>query len=212
MKKETTGPLAAMSLDPNSNSWNSRAMGIPLDATYLFVNALLQFEDGAPATASNGIYNHHLAYVSTKKLVPQFVTCPGNTTLSRRTPATFMGATEEANSSIFTTPDYKFDSGYYLGPDDKVVVTGEIVNYNNETKNVYAVSDLEYIPGRAKGFKDVATQILQVNQCDGGAELGLAAPKDRKVYSLDSKNMTALRDGFIMNGRMFANHLFLSGS
>jgi hypothetical protein len=208
VKKETSGPLAAMSLDPNSNSWNNRAMGIPLNATYLYVNALLQFEDGTLATTSSGIYNHHLAYVSTKKFVPQFMTCAGKAA-DRKTPATFMGATEEANSSIYTTPDFKFDSGYYLGPDDKIVVTGEIVNYNNETKQVYAVSELEFIPGRVKGFKDVVTQILQVNQCEGN-QLGLEAPKGKNVYSLDSKNMTALQNGFIINGRTFVAQVLFS--
>jgi hypothetical protein len=198
-----------MSLDPNSNSWNNRASGIPLDATYLYVNALLQFEDGKLATASSGIYNHHLAYVSTKKFVPQFSTCGGKE-VERKTPSTLMGATEEANSSTFSTSDFKFDSGYYLGPDDKIVVTGEIVNYNNETKNVFAVSEMEYLPGRVSGFRDVVTQILLVNQCEDN-QLGLKAPSDKKVYALDSKNMTALQNGFIINGRMFINPiLFLT--
>jgi hypothetical protein len=208
VKKENTGPLAAMSLDPNSNSWNNQAMGIPLDATYLYVNALLQFEDGKPATASAGIYNHHLAYVSTKKFASQFMTCPGKD-IKMKTPATFMGATEEANYSIYTTNDYKFDSGFYLAADDKIVVTGEIVNYNNETKNVFAVSELEYLPGRVKAFKDVVTQILLVNQCDGN-QLGLQAPKDKKVYSVDSQNMTAIQDGFLLNGRRFENSCLIS--
>jgi hypothetical protein len=197
-----------MSLDPNSNSWNNVATGIPLDATLLFVDSTLQFEDGTPATTSSGIYNHHLAYVSTKKTVPQFMSCPGQPT-TRKTPSTVLGGTEERSYSIYSTPDYKFDSGYYLPGDDKIVVTGEVVNYNNETKTIYAVSEIEYIPGKVKGFKDVVTQILQVNQCEGG-NLGLHAPVGKNVFSFSSANMTSLQDGFILGGRKCRTEKYLA--
>jgi hypothetical protein len=125
--------------------------------------------------------------------------CPGKA-VDRKTPATILGRREERSYTIFTTPDYKFDSGFYVPKGDKIVVTGEIVNYNNETKNIYAVSEIEYLEGEVPGFKDVGTQILQVNQCEGN-ELGLRAPMGKKVFSVNSANMTILQDGFVLGGR-----------
>jgi len=113
-----------------------------------------------------------------------------------------MGATEEKAFSIFNTPDYKFDGGYYLSPEDKVMVTSELVNYSNNTYTIHSVSEVEYVPGKPEGYMDVVTEVLQVNDCDGGA-IGLYAPEGKKQFSFNSKNMTAIVDGYILLGRQY---------
>src|ERR1700759_342308 len=191
-----------MSLDPNGNTWNNWVSGIPLNATYLYEYVHLELENGNVAKLADGLYNHHLAYVSTKKIVPQFMQCAGQSLKTVTTPATFMGATQEKDGASFNTPDLKFKSGFYLPPDDKIVVTGEIVNYSNETKKIYAVSDLEYVPGKPSDWMDVVIEIVGVNQCEGG-NLSLRPPVGQNIYSLKSQNMTVLHDGYILNRRMY---------
>ncbi|KAF2670171.1 hypothetical protein BT63DRAFT_424121 [Microthyrium microscopicum] len=189
-----------MSLDPNSFAWNNWISGFPLDATYLEQSTGLELENGSIATLETGIYNHHLAYVSSKKFSPDFAQCAGQPAKKTRTPSTFAGATQEKGDAIFSTPDLKFKSGFYMGADDKIVATGELVNYANDTVSVFAVTETEYLPGKPEGFKDVVTEVFSVNQCDGG-NLALRPPPGQLKYSLKSQNMTILHDGYVLGRR-----------
>jgi hypothetical protein len=112
-----------------------------------------------------------------------------------------MGTSEEMGATQFSTPDGMFNSGYYLGKNDKVVMTGEVVNYTNDTKKIYSVSDIEYISGRPTGSMDVSITILSVNQCDGGNPM-LKPPEGKNVFSFQSKNMTITQNGYILTRSM----------
>jgi hypothetical protein len=76
----------------------------------------------------------------------------------------FMGTGEETGGTHFSTQDAMFNSGYFLGEQDKLMVTGEIINYGNETKKIYAVSDVEYMPGKPEGYMEASVTIVTVNQ------------------------------------------------
>src|SRR6195952_5114098 len=190
-------------MDPNGNTWNSIANGIPLDSTVLFASTTLQYEDGKIADASNGVYNHHVAFISSSKSNPQLLGCPGQKPSLFKQPSTIMGASEEIGASSYTTPDGVFNSGYYIGKNERIMVTGEVVNYTNDTKKIYSVSDLEYIPGRPAGSLDVSVQVVSVNQCES-SDISLHPPAGKKVYSFKSQNMTILQDGYIMSRREFS--------
>jgi hypothetical protein len=189
-------------MDPNSETFNNIAMGLPQDATMIFHNTTLQYENGDVASQSNGVYNHHLAFVNLNKVTPPFSGCgTGAIATIPKMPSTMMGASEEIGSSAYSTPDGKFNSGYYVGKSDKIVMSGEVVNYTNDTKVIYAVSDIEYIPGRPKESLDVVVQVLSVNQCDSN-NIMLRPPEGKKKFSFDSKNMTVLADGYILSRRV----------
>jgi hypothetical protein len=132
-------------MDPNSETFNNIAVGLPQDATILFQNTTLQYENGDVAAQANGVYNHHVAFVNLNKFAPSFSSCPAGSSSNplTKTPSTIMGASEEIGSSAYSTPDGKFNSGYYLGKNDKVIMSGEVVNYTNDTKTIYSVSDIE---------------------------------------------------------------------
>ncbi|KAF2435217.1 hypothetical protein EJ08DRAFT_656841 [Tothia fuscella] len=187
-------------MDPNSETFNYIATGIPLDATLLFSSNTLQYIDGKIADQASGVYNHHVAFIDLNKSTPLFSSCPGPAAMFTKTPSTIMGASEEIGQSAYSTPDGKFNSGYYIGKNDKIIMSGEVVNYTNDTKVIYSVSDIEYIPGRPVGSLDVFVQILSVSQCDGG-NIMLHAPEGKKVFSFESKNMTVLHDGYILSRR-----------
>jgi hypothetical protein len=189
-------------MDPNSETFNNIALGLPQDATLLFHNTTLQYENGELAAQSNGVYNHHVAFVNLNKPTSLFAGCPaGSAAALPKMPSTMMGASEEIGSSAYSTPDGKFNSGYYISKTDKIVMSGEIVNYTNDTKVIYAISDMEYVPGRPKDSLDVVVQVMSVNQCDTN-NIMLHAPEGKKKFSFESKNMTVLADGYILSRRV----------
>jgi hypothetical protein len=49
---------------------------------------------------------------------------------------------------LFTTPDGKFDSGFYLHPNDKMLMAAELVSYRHEPQPIYIQVDFEWIPGK----------------------------------------------------------------
>jgi hypothetical protein len=110
-------------MDPNSETFNYIATGIPLDATVLFSRNTLEYEGGKIADQASGVYNHHVAFINTSKLTPLFSSCPaGSATPFPSMPSVIMGASEEIGASSYSTPDGKFNSGYYIGKLDKIVI------------------------------------------------------------------------------------------
>ncbi|KAF2668934.1 hypothetical protein BT63DRAFT_478836 [Microthyrium microscopicum] len=197
-------------MDPNSESWNGIAGGIPLDSTLLFAKNTLEYENGKIADQASGVYNHHVAFIDTNKFTPLFASCPSSSAVSPGAvpssmpslgaPAVMMGASEEIGSNAYSTPDGTFNSGFYIGKADKVIMSGEVVNYSNDTKVIYAVSDVEFIPGRPPGSLDVQVQVLSVNQCET-KDIRLHAPEGKKAFSFQSQNITVLNDGYILSRR-----------
>jgi hypothetical protein len=113
-----------------------------------------------------------------------------------------MGSSEEIGASSYSTPDGSFNSGYYVSAKDKFLMTGEIVNYTNETKDIYTVSEVEYIDGRPDGMLDTDVVVLNVNQCISG-DLALHPPEGKKKFSFGSPEMTVEKAGYIMSRRRF---------
>lgn len=48
---------------------------------------------------------------------------------------------------MYTTPDGKFPSGYYI-KDNRFLMQAEIVNYRREPQDVYIQIDMEYMEGQ----------------------------------------------------------------
>jgi hypothetical protein len=49
----------------------------------------------------------------------------------------------------FTTPDGKFDSGFYLADNDTMLLQAELVNYRKEEQKVFIQIDYEYVDGKS---------------------------------------------------------------
>jgi hypothetical protein len=75
-----------------------------------------------------------------------------NTNISAKNPypgAGFIGQGEDNGDStiMFTSADGKYNSGFHVGTADKFLLNADLVNYNNVTKDVYLIFDIEYIDG-----------------------------------------------------------------
>src|ERR1700761_7368516 len=121
------------------------------DCTILSSRIGLSYEDGSEATPETGMYIHHLlAFSASRPSVNAIGLCdvddptkdigwfnkilPSNIPIS---PFTGRGEDGGAVSMVFTSDDGKYDSGFHLGKNDYIVVQSDLVNYKNETQNVY---------------------------------------------------------------------------
>jgi hypothetical protein len=192
-------------MDPNGNIFSGIPAGLPKDITLLFQNTTLQFEDGRVADQGNGVYNHHTVFVHSYKRTPQIFSCNGRAALggfALPAPSTPIAASEDVGWIKYTTPDWKFNSGYIIGAKDSFSAMGEVINYSNEPRKIFVVPEIEYVPGKPEGVMDVSIQLLGATQCDSSnLNFGLQPPPGQKVFSFKSKNISVLQNGYILSRR-----------
>jgi hypothetical protein len=77
----------------------------------------------------------------------------------------FVAKGGDDGKSIFTAVNSTVKSGFYIGKQDSILFTAELVNYDPIPKEVYFSLDYEYIPGRPQGLLDVGMGTLDVTGC-----------------------------------------------
>jgi hypothetical protein len=81
----------------------------------------------------------------------------------------FIGKGNEGDSSIFAPLNSTaIKSGFWIGENDKMTATAEVVNYRDTPKDVYFAIDMEYLKfdgGRPAGYLDVGFGALPLDQC-----------------------------------------------
>src|ERR1700712_4059256 len=108
--------------------------------------------------------NHHLMVMDKSKSTTGPIACPdGKVTGAPVSP--FFGASEANRDLQFVAPEVDFNGGYYVAKTDRLMLSAEIVNYTNDTKQIYCQTELEYIPGKPAGAIDIGLQVLEVDQC-----------------------------------------------
>jgi hypothetical protein len=186
-------------MDPAGTGWSVAADDFPKDVTVLRGHSKVVYEDGTRATIQNGLYNHHLIMTNLKKKTPTMSNCPGRS-LFRNPLSLFVGGAEDASQSFYTTQDGKFNSGYYIGKDDPIISSGDLVNYTNDTKIVFSMTDIEFVRGKITDLYEVSTQVLSVGMCDGVGAFTKPEINDKKHFKLTSKNdIVVANDGYIVN-------------
>jgi hypothetical protein len=189
-------------MDPQGTTWQNMLAGFPSDITILSTETFLVYQNGSQAGISSGVYNHHIAIADLSKPPVLIASCPGKPPASSLKIQVFAGVGEDKGKYIFTdkSPMSTFHGGYYVANKDKIFMTTELVNYSNQDKELFALIDIEYIPGKlANGF-DVTSETLSVTQCDTENK-GIQPQGNQKKFSVLSKPMTLNVDGYIMNQR-----------
>jgi hypothetical protein len=190
-------------MDPDGNVFDKIITGLPTDVMILESQSALQYANGTEADVNTGIYNHHLIIADASKKPVDPIACPGSEKAPTALPmSVFMGASEANRDLVFATPDGRFNSGFYIGRTNKIILTAEIVNYSNSTQEIYSISEMEYIPGQPAGSLDVSMQVFSVTQCQkGNSQMMVDAPKGEKIFSFHSLNLTVVQDGYIIYRR-----------
>ncbi|KAF2669008.1 hypothetical protein BT63DRAFT_248060 [Microthyrium microscopicum] len=194
-----TGLDSLMKMDKGSVSITGVVDGFPKDITVLLAALSLRFEDGSPADVANNVYNHHTVLANVRKPLHLPFKCANNNNQPLSAPI-LTAVAEEGGSSPYAGQNGTFKSGNYLGKDQKILFSSEVVNYGNATKKIYAVAKLSYIEGKPKDYMESGVAVLNVKECDDGLT-ALRPPEGQKVYSYKSKEMLVTEDGYILQIR-----------
>jgi hypothetical protein len=114
----------------------------------------------------------------------------------------FIGQGNEGDATIFAPINSTaLKSGYWIGKDDRIAATAELVNYDTKTQDVYISIDVEYISmeSRPKDYLDVGIGALKLMQC---GELALFPPKDKSI-TYTSPDSDVSNDGWIISVSKF---------
>lgn len=187
-------------MDPNSDQFSGMVTGVPTNIMVLRTNSSLTYENGSIADVVNGVYNHHLIIADTAKIGPSPIKCAVPDPKSSATPnmGLLMGASE-ANRDLQFAAGGDVVSGFLIGKDDKIMLNGEIVNYTNDTKLIYSVSDVEYVEAAPKDALDATMNIFDITMCSSGNSL--EAPHGQMKWSVSSKKVQIVKDGTILYRR-----------
>lgn len=186
--------LTNLIFSPGTSMWNGLVQGIPTDATILWVNTTVVFEDGRDATINDGLYLHHWGLYDMDKTGKLIHDCWG---LTPARPQLIVGGAEDKGDNYFTSPDGMFNSGFYVGPDDRLMVTAEAVNYSNEPKDIYSLIEIEYVPGRIPGAMDIGIQSFSVTGC--GIMVGFMPEQNETHQVFKGEPVTLINDGWIVS-------------
>jgi hypothetical protein len=189
--------------DPGATMWTSALEGVPKDATYLYAKSSIVFEDGSEAAVNNGVYVHHLGIMDLDyRGGSRLNACPGrnpNTPSPGRLSGAslFTGGAEDKGDTYFTSADGKFNSGYFIGKNDRVMGVAEVINYRNVTQKVHIQLELEYVEGRIPDALPVSAQSISVTGCSMNISF---MPKENETsLSLKSQEFPVIQDGFIIS-------------
>jgi hypothetical protein len=188
-----------MGMDPMGTTWFSWATDFPTGISILRSNVTLRYKDGRVATVSNGIYDHHAVFLNANKAADALFKCPNSTAVPSIPVPVIASAGEDSGTTDFVTQGDKLDTGLYVWPKDRIFFAGEIVNYTNKTKEVFAEVDMEYVARKTKF--DTSAENLSVAQCDKTSGAGIKPPAGQKKWHLTSKKMVMQKDGYIFNTR-----------
>jgi hypothetical protein len=64
---------------------------------------------------------------------------------------------------MFTSRDGKYNSGFQIGTNDKFLLQSDLVNYNNDAKEIYFTMDFEFEDGHVG--EEAAPNLLSVTGC-----------------------------------------------
>jgi hypothetical protein len=202
-----------ISLDPQGTGWAYLASDFPTDITVLRAVMNIGYDDGTKIGNANGVYNHHVSlaisilygvltisqafFLDMSRSLTSQIGCQGK---SIAIPAinSIMGSAADSggiNLNMTSRPT----TGNYIAKGHKILINGDLVNYNNATKEVFMTADVQYVDGKAKGLLETSVHLLPVGTCEsrflGIESLFKRPPKDKKQWSLKGDGLTVKEDG-----------------
>lgn len=172
----------------------------PGDITVLESHSELQTLDFKRATTDEGIYNHHNVFM---ELVNPGVVygCDGIQGATQLPMSVFAAGATEDGVQKYYSEDGTVKSGYYLPKNPRLINTIDVINYNNEVRTVYTVTEIEYLDGKPAGYLDTRQQRVDPGICGGPNGAAIHPPKGQSRFSVKTQNIVAKKDGYILNAR-----------
>lgn len=154
-------------MDPAGIAFTRAISGLPLNATYLAGDVKLTLADGTAANLNQGAYLHHILLIDVSKKSSPLSFCIGaNSTRDVAPMSVFLGTgNDNSGGWMFTDPLGEFNSGFYVGGADRMMMVGEIVSYANETREVFVEAEVEWEEGRREGMLDTKVATISATGC-----------------------------------------------
>lgn len=128
----------------------------------------------------------------------------GNLSGKSRGLSMFIAKGNEGDTSVYSAlNDTVVKSGYWIAEGSQMSASAEVVNYRNNSREVYMTVDIEYLKGfntRPKEYLEVGFGTIIVLSCDGA---NLVPPKD-KMVTYTSDDWASTGNGYIIG---FSPHL-----
>jgi hypothetical protein len=191
-------PAAPGKMDPNSDQFMGIVTGVPTGVLVVRTNSSLTYEDGSVADVVNGVYNHHLIFADSKRNGPTPFKCvDGGATIPDM--GLLMGASE-ANRDLQFYSGGKIKTGFKLDKNDPIILNAELVNYTNDTKKVYTITDFEYMEVQPADAMHVTMQVFDITTCNANIK-DAEAPAGKTKWALTSKKAQFTKPGYILYRR-----------
>lgn len=186
-----------ISLDPQGTGWAYIASDFPTDITILHARMTIGYPDGSVIGNANGVYNHHAFFIDLSRGLGSKIGCQGKSISIPAINSIMGSAADSGGINISTTTRPK--TGNFIAKGNKVLINGDLVNYNNQTKEVFMTADLQYVEGKAKGLLETSVHLLPVGTCEskflGVESMFMRPPKGKKQWSLKGDGMIVKEDG-----------------
>jgi hypothetical protein len=159
-------------------------------------------KDGSELGPAQGVYIHHVVSrdISKASALPVSKCKPGT---APQPPLVGLGSSFIAHgedgasgTTLYTSQDGTYGSGFYVGENDKFLHWVDLVNYRSEARAVYVSYDIEYLDGKVG--VDASASLMSVTGC-AGSHKGLNLNKTG-VSITKSPPYTMTVDGEIVAG------------
>jgi hypothetical protein len=195
----------SISLDPQGTGWGYLAEDFPTNVTALTSRMFITLEDGQEISNNAGIYNHHALFLDISKgFSSSDLQCGDDKSKFIPIINSIAGSAADASGQEPWLNTTRPTVGNFIDASHKVFLTGDLVNYNNETKEVYMVSEMQYVEGKAKGTMETSINIVAVGTCEAKGLLGplglyfLKPPRDQKKWTIKGGGLEIKDDGKLL--------------
>jgi hypothetical protein len=150
-------------MDPNGLRVSSAVSGFCSECTVLSAEADIHFLNGSRATLASGLYNHHVVVLDYAKQSMPWYLCDEKVDLGASGSTGFIVTGVDEAPNLFTSPDGRFKSGYWIGEFQKFfMMQAELINYRDTNVTVYITTEIEYMDGKVDGYSDTSVSLLSV--------------------------------------------------
>jgi len=199
-------------MDPHGTGYASlTADDFLYDVTVLSTKSYVADENLKRVDIADGLYNHHNVFLDMTRKPPTLLGCSGKPASTSQMGVTvLMGGATEDTANIYTSLDGKYNSGYYIGKNQRMVNWVDVVNYSNQERTVYTISELEYVPGKVKNVKTTHNVVIPVDLCNQKSVAdNPKIPEGKTKFALTGGDIDVLKDGHLVQAcKLFRFYCF----
>lgn len=144
---------------------------------------------------ADGAFVHHLGILNPNKKATPFFSCGGKETTPYQH---FLGSGVDDSEYFYTNVDGTYNSGFYIGPNEKFMMQYEIINYTPTPQKWYIAMDYEYMDGKPPGTEDVSINDFNTEGCYGWEGAQIKPPTGKLQFTNTSPDYVMHKDGTIL--------------